>query len=487
MKNLLSRLLGKRNAQSLSMEKDAIAEFLRISPEALTAFEDAYTKNALEQPPDNFFAINSRQAAQDNHCNHDTSVPNNVSTEEIEALQHRIVSELLAQTKVYVFDGKLVKTRSFPKLSSGTKPVQNEEIAALPAELQPQLSGNLMKVDFADKSYPHLLWLYERSINAKTQTQRMDAYHHFRQGLDILDLDPITYEIIGTNPNSMGHWLPELVNACMGQDFFKIPATTIAKVPMTLLQLTRQEYGELTPTTLNIVDQWAHEAFGLNDEKEYFIKTGTYSSKFDFRNAHVHGAKEVRELGEYLLFIHFQALQMASPLCTPCIYGVSTTNEWVVREFIPDKENNPCIYKGLPLHTEYRVFVDCNWEEVIGISPYWEPNTMKSRFGHSADSDDPHNVHDYVIYKAHEDTLMNRYHENKDAVVAHIKSILPRLNLQGQWSIDIMQNGDDFWIIDMALAENSAFYDCVPEHLRKPSREDWIPMLMCAGEKAERS
>ena len=334
-----------------------------------------------------------------------------------------------------------------------------------------------MKVDIAEKSYPHLLWYYEKSKTAKTEKQRRDAYHHFRQGLDILDLDAVTYEIIGTNPNSMGHWLPKLVEACRGQDFFKIPATTIAKVPMTLLQLTRQEYTELTPTTLRIVDQWAHEAFGLNDEKEYFIKTGTYSSKFDFRNAHVHGAKEVRELGEYLLFIHYQALQMASPLCQPCIYGVSTTNEWVVREFIHDKENNPCIYKGLPLHTEYRVFVDCDTDSVIGISPYWEPNVMKNRFAHGDDANSPHQIHDYVIYASHEDKLMQRYYENYRQVSEQISAILPNLDLHGQWNIDIMQNGDDFWFIDMALAENSAFYNCVPENLRRPSVENWIPQL----------
>ena len=46
---------------------------------------------------------------------------------------------------------------------------------------------------------------------------------------------------------------------------------------------------------------------GKREDKEYFIKTGTYSSKFDFRNARVSGPKEVRELGEYLLFIHFHA------------------------------------------------------------------------------------------------------------------------------------------------------------------------------------
>lgn len=208
------------------------------------------------------------------------------------------------------------------------------------------------------------------------------------------------------------------------------------------------------------------------------MKTGTYSSKFDFRNCLVHGEKEVRELGEYLLYIHHQALQMAGPLSFPCIYGVSTTNEWVVREFIPDKEGNPCIYHGLPLHTEYRVFVDCDSDAVIGVSPYWEPKTMLNRFGSCSDANSPHQMHDYVIFKSHEATLMRRYHENVDSVVEHIREFLPALDLQGQWSIDVMQNGDDFWIIDMAVAENSAFYDCVPESLRRPSAENWIPDIL---------
>jgi hypothetical protein len=171
---------------------------------------------------------------------------------------------------------------------------------------------------------------------------------------------------------------------------------------------------------------------------------------------------------------------MASPLCVPCIYGVSTTNEWVVREFIQDKENNPSIYKGLPLHTEYRVFVDCATDKVIGFTPYWEPDTMKNRFGHESDASSPHQIHDYVIYKAHEETLMKRFHENIDRVIQHIGDILPNLDLKGQWSIDIMQNGEDFWLIDMALAQNSAFYECVPTYLRNPSEENWIPSLPCS-------
>lgn len=102
---------------------------------------------------------------------------------------------------------------------------------------------------------------------------------------------------------------------------------------------------------------------------------------------------------------------------------------------------------------------------------------MKQRFGHEEDADSPHQVHDYVIYKAHEETLMKRYHQNKERVLEHVESILPGLDLKGQWSLDVMQNGDEFWLIDMALAENSAFYSCVPEDLRNPSRENWIPEL----------
>ncbi len=92
----------------------------------------------------------------------------------------------------------------------------------------------------------------------------------------------------------MGYWFPALVDSCSDQDFFKIPRTRVAKVPLPMLQLTRQDYAMLTPTTLKIVNDWAYQAFQLDKSKEYFIKTGTYSSKFDFRNAYVHSAKEVR-------------------------------------------------------------------------------------------------------------------------------------------------------------------------------------------------
>lgn len=461
MFDLISNLFGNNGKDTVN--KDKIAKILQTNTEALEAFEKAYKTQILSTVSDNFFEVNAKQAVEE----HEGIVVGQMSCDLIE----RIVEELVVQTPIFTFDGEKITTVSTKALPDNL--VSLEDIKNISETIQPQLTGTLMKKDINEPVYPILAEMYERWIKKKD----IHAYHMFRQGLDIMDLDPVAYEIIGMNVNSMGHWLPEIVKPVVEQRFFKIPKTKIIKVPITMLQLTRQDYASLTRTTLDIVDLFCKKVFDLDENQEYFIKTGTYSSKFDFRNAYVHGAKEVRELGEYLLYIHFQALQMASPLAHPCIYGVSTTNEWVVREFIHDKENNPCIYKGLPLHTEYRVFVDFDTNEVIGINPYWDPNVMKNRFGNSEDSDSPHNVHDYVIYKAHEDKLMERYNQNKDLIVEKVGEILSEINLSGQWSLDIMQNGDDFWIIDMALAQNSALIECVPRELRRTTEENWIPKL----------
>jgi len=475
MKLDLSQILKKRRA---ALDKDQIAALLSTNREALEAFENSYRINALDKTEDDLFQINSRQASAETRTITDDKIFTDETVKQIETVKNQIVAELVSQTFVYTFDGNLQATKALTSEAANDMVSANYEvIRSMPKNLRPQLTGNRAAMDMVDSSAT-LLFHYQRMMNEKLPlAARKDAYNQFRQGLDILDLDPIIYEMLGMNKNSMGHWLPQLVAACTGQEFFRIPATKIAKVPLTLLQMTRIDFQMLTPTTLAIIDEWAMKVFELDENKDYFIKTGTYSSKFDFRNAHVTGAKEVRELGEYLTFIQYQAQNMAGPLSSPSIYGVSTTNEWVVREFIEDKENNPCIYKGLPLHTEYRVFVDCDSDEIIGFNPYWDQEVMLKRFGHGQDANSPHQLHDYIIYKAHEENLMNRYNDNIHTVINHVKEILPRLDLSGQWSIDIMQNGDDFWIIDMAVAETSAFYDKIPLELRHPQAEQWIPQL----------
>jgi hypothetical protein len=72
---------------------------------------------------------------------------------------------------------------------------------------------------------------------------------------------------------------------------------------------------------------------------------------------------------------------------------------------------------------------------------------------------------------------MKRYTESKNTIIQKLRDMLPQINLAGQWSIDIMQNGSDSYIIDMALAANSALKECVPNGVIKSLEEDWMPRI----------
>ena len=450
-----------KKTKEISLSKDEIAELLKISPKALEEFENSYNANDIKS--DNILKVNAKQMAE--------LKEGEISTITNELL-NRIVDELLSITPIWSFDGNSIST-NIGNLITSNNLVTKEELDKIPLEQRPMLTSTLMRKDLSGDTASTLLYNYKKFL----ETKNIQFYHMFRQGLDILDLDAITYEILGTNPNAMSNWLPNIIDAIQNQGFFKIPKTTIIKVPLTMLQLTRLEYTSINRTTLDIIDEYCRKVFNLDLDGDYFIKTGTYSSKYDFRNAHVTTPKEIRELGEYLLFIQNQACMMAGPLSRPSIYGVSTTNEWVVREFIKDKENNGTIYHGLPLHTEYRVFIDFDTNEILGISPYWEPETMKNRFNNCNDSNEPDMIHDYISFKRMEDIMMNRYNENKDLIISKVQEFISSCNLTGQWSLDIMQNENDFWVIDMALAYNSALKECIPKDKLKKYEENWLPNL----------
>lgn len=458
------------------IDKNKIAELIGSSPEALEAFDRAYFQNALGESDGTIFGTTPKQARESAlQPTAETADP-----EQLDRLIDRIADELVEQTTVWRCDGRSAEftdKSQQPKLIGA--PVTADEIKQLPLQLRPQLTGQLISLDCPGRSYETLLDGYIRYLKASDPKAKKSHYGRFRQGLDILDLDPVLYAMLGKNPNSIGFWLPKIVHAVEQGRFFRIPATTVIKVPITLLQLTRKDYPTLTETSLKIADRFCQKIFRLDDTRDYFIKTGTFSSKFDFRNAHITAGDEVHDIGQYLLYIQHQAVMMAgydlSGRDQPVIYGVSTTNEWCVREFIKDKDGNPTIYNGLPLHTEYRVFVDFDAKQVLAIHPYWDRKTMNDRFDKGGDAELARNVHDSIAFKACQDRLDACYEANKDKVAQHIQEILPDIPMHGQWSVDVMQNGDDFWIIDMATAETSAFYDCVPEELRLPQPENWLP------------
>ncbi len=85
--------------------------------------------------------------------------------------------------------------------------------------------------------------------------------------------------------------------------------------------------------------------------------------------------------------------------------------------------------------------------------------------------------HDLMIYKTHRDRLEQAYKDNAPKLLPHIQAIAEGLRdagLTGQWSLDVMQSSNDFWLIDMALAHQSALKECVRQELKVPE-ENWLP------------
>ena len=198
--------------KKISLTKDEIAKLLNTNPKALEEFEKAYNSVAMES--DNFFDINSRQAVEE-HKNNLSQV--NISNDLVE----RIVEELVNKTAIWNFNGTEINT-NIQSLNKEISYITNEDLKDIPLEERPMLTGNLMKTDLEPGTTSSaLLYNYKQYLD----TNNKQFYHMFRQGLDILDLDALTYEILGTNPNAMGYWLPNIIDTVLQNGFFKVPKT----------------------------------------------------------------------------------------------------------------------------------------------------------------------------------------------------------------------------------------------------------------------
>lgn len=445
--NLIKSMLGNLKKEKTMTVEKAVSIF-KNSEEQFDKFEKFYKENVLTEIPDNYFEVNSRQASKwtvSEDLNVDYKLAERIASELADGTHLIEVKNGVASEKVLSFENTPIETV--------------EELSEIDPERQIQFTKRFSKFDMSPSD----------SFEALATFAKVN-YGMFRGGLETLDLSPSMYKILEKNKNSMGYWLPKVARI----SDFKIPDTRIVKVPLSLLQLGRvYDYESITPTTFEVINRFCQKVFDLELNGEYFIKNGVYSSKYDFRNAKVTSPSEVFELGQYLFYIHQQACQMASLLNNKSIYGAGTTVEWVVREFIksPEKET---IYMGLPLNTEYRIFVDFDTKSILCDNQYWDKEVMNKRFSENRSG---HDVHDVITYNMASERLEKTYSENIGKVRSMVQKLLENnVEMKGQWSIDIMQVGNEFYLIDMALAENSFYYDRVPKELRNPTPENWLEL-----------
>ena len=261
------------------------------------------------------------------------------------------------------------------------------------------------------------------------------------------------------NENSISNWIQPIEKAVKDNAFFKSPKTQVLTLPIELASYLRHEWSDVNQMSRDLFNEIIFSQFDLEDGKTYFIKTGTFSSKFEFHNAR---CTEPREMGDYFHVIHNFAQ----------LVGAAHSNDLVVREYIEDVEDNPTIYNGMPLRTEFSAFVDFDTNTVEGVVPYWHPIVMNRYLSqHAHEADDPKHMHNYMTYMSHQDKLNDEFNDHQATIGRELESILPTIELSGRYSVDVMKNGEDFYIIDLALTDNSALSEFIVDFKYRPHND----------------
>lgn len=137
--------------------------------------------------------------------------------------------------------------------------------------------------------------------------------------------------------------------------------------------------------------------------------------------------------------------------------GAEGADEIVVRKFIESSVGmTPCIYNGLPLRPEFRVFYDFDVRKPIFTANYWDYDYVYPHLYH---------VTDKIIFEHERERLEGVYAHFKDAVQDKVADAMQNVQgLTGQWSVDVlMDEREKFWLIDMAIAQRSAYWEMRPE------------------------
>jgi hypothetical protein len=240
------------------------------------------------------------------------------------------------------------------------------------------------------------------------------------------------YQSTLNDENRVSYWLQNVVGHGL-----VVPETAV-------LQLNLEQFkwltGEnFTRSSVDIFSSWIKEKLqesDFNTNRPLFLKTGVFSNKFVFSECKV---DDVDDIGEKFLKIFYSGTILLVP----------PSSEIVVREYIHPQTNCQTIYSGMPLRTEFRTFYDFDRKKVMGCFNYWDRKVMQSNL----------KGRDLESFNLAVDELERDYSKNVGLVTDMVGESMSSVDMKGQWSIDIMKNGSNFYLIDMALAEKSYYYD----------------------------
>lgn len=244
------------------------------------------------------------------------------------------------------------------------------------------------------------------------------------------------YQDLKDDVHNVSYWFPKVENCGI-----RVPQTFIKTVPEEIMFSFFME----KPDDMDKIYEWVKNELMPEIPMELkgliFIKNGAFSNKFDFNTCAV--VCNALNVTRAIIEINYASL----------MFETSGNAEIVIRERIDcDTRKVPCIYHGMPLRNEYRVFYDFDSRKACYIVNYWD-----WAYCHEGISRD---ATDKIVYESVYSSLQEHYEQRKDEVMKLVEDHMKEVDLSGVWSVDILEDeAGNFWLIDMALGYRSAYWD----------------------------
>lgn len=243
--------------------------------------------------------------------------------------------------------------------------------------------------------------------------------------------------------NDLSFWYPRTKDTG-----FYCPETVI--IPFTDEEanyIRREQLSKLDEDNIKSrIIEAAKEVPKLDLSQKMFLRLGDFSNKFNFETCCLNSIDELFVKLKKFLYETYYRLEWQNYITL------------ALREFITAKYDRACIYNGMPLNTEFRVFYDFDTKSVLGIYNYWDRNTML---------DNLRNEEDLLTFANTTKEIESDFTRLSDKLSSDVTELMPTADLHGRWSIDFMYDGEKFILIDMAHAECSYYYEKVLERERR--------------------
>lgn len=259
---------------------------------------------------------------------------------------------------------------------------------------------------------------------------------HLEARPDLWESTDATIEKMRADKNNFSYWYPKVKDCGIKQ-----PKSVIIKVPTEITKLFLEDTICKEENHQKFYE-WVRNSvmpFTKDLSLFVFIKNGTFSDKFGGMDSCL-CRNDVHEITSHASMIMYNS----------AVLGAGGNTELIVRERITSDESiTPTIYKGLPFRAEFRVFYDFTEGKIVKLCNYWDYDYVF-----------PHlwSVTDKIVFREYYANIKDAYNEHKEKVYDLVEKHMKGVDLEGVWSVDILYDDIDFWLIDMAIAEKSAYW-----------------------------